>query len=90
MVIIESKRFRELPKKQAEVFEQIASGNDGGHHPATLKTLLAKGLIYFSNECVGVDALGPIVVQRPFVPTPIHIEWCEWCSMREEEYAIHK
>ena len=85
IVITKTKRFRGLPKKQAAVFEQIAISEVGGHHLATLKALQEKGLIGFSEECLGVDALGPIIVQVPRVPMPINIEWCEWRRLRNED-----
>jgi len=80
-----TKRFRGLPKKQAEVFEQIAVGKDGGHHPATLNALGRKRLIKFAEKTLRSDALGAIIVQVPYVPIPIHVEWCEWCADIEEE-----
>jgi len=73
--ITKPKRFRGLPKKQVEVFEQIAVGNDGGHHPATLGALQRKGLISFREK-----RFFGTVVQAPYVPIPIHVEWCEWCA----------
>ena len=79
-----SSRFRKLPKKQLEAFEMIAIGWRFGHHPATLKALEQKGLIEYEEKILGRDRLGPIIVKAPFVPIPIHIEWCEWCA---EHYA---
>ena len=76
IAITKTKRFRGLPKKQAEVFEQIVVGNDGGHHPATLEALKRKGLIGFAPK-----VFFGIVVQAPYVPIPIHMEWCEWCAI---------
>lgn len=78
-----SKRFRGLPKKQADVFEQIATGKHGGHHPATLKALQEKGLIGFEVRKLGRDAFGEIVVQVPYVLAQVHIEWCEWCTEQQ-------
>ena len=37
-------------KRQREVFEQIAIGQDAGHHPATLAVLERKGLIAVETE----------------------------------------
>lgn len=36
------KRFRNLTLAQLAVFEQIAAGNDKGHHPSTLEALVEK------------------------------------------------
>jgi hypothetical protein len=69
------KRFRDLPKAQSFVFEQIAINNDAGHHPATLKALMKKGLIEETRERQGAFS-----IFRYHVPIPIHMEWCNWCS----------
>ena len=76
ITVTRSKRFRGLPRKQAEVFEQIAVGNDGGHHPAMLEALQRKGLISFREK-----KFFRTIVQAPYVPIPIHVEWCEWCAI---------
>jgi len=72
--------FRGLPEHQAQIFEQIAVGNSCGHSPQTLKALHKKGLIEFAERVLGQDALGLIIVNDPYVPIPIHIEWCGWCT----------
>jgi len=71
--------FRNLPDAQAQVFEQIAVNNDAGHHPATVKALLKKGLIEQTGERQGL-----LTVFRYHVPMPIHIEWCQWCAEQPE------
>lgn len=76
--LVKYKTFRNLPKTQADVFEQIAVNNDGGHHPKTVASLLKKGLIGVTRECLRGSP--SVVIERYFVPTPIHIEWCNWCS----------
>jgi len=42
-------------------------------------------LIKFAEKTLRSDALGAIIVQVPYVPIPIHVEWCEWCADIEEE-----
>ncbi len=76
--------FDNLPAKQAAAFEQIATGNDRGHHPATLRALVNKGYISEWAQTIGRDGFGDITVMRYEVPIPVHIRWCEWCS---ENYA---
>lgn len=78
-------RFRGLPKHQAEVFEQIAVGNSRCHHPQTLKALHKKGLIEFAERILGRDALGLIIVNDPYVPISVHMEWCKWCAKQFDE-----
>jgi hypothetical protein len=75
-----SKTFDNLPPRQAEVFEQIATGNDKGHNLRTLDALERKGYIISHEEKVGRDGFGIITVLRYEVPIPIHIRWCEWCG----------
>lgn len=67
-------------KRQIDVFEQIAIGMDGGHHPATLRALKKKGLIASTLPPMGRDAIGTISVYRYHVPLHIHVQWCEWCA----------
>lgn len=76
--------FRNLSPTQSRVFEQIAINQDGGHHPATLKALLKKGLIE-SYQIRDADSLFPVRITRYFVPTSTHIEWCAWCAEQLEE-----
>jgi hypothetical protein len=73
-----------LTKAQREAFEQIAVNLP---HRATHKTLLAlraKGLIGYTDKVIGRDALGKITVPEWFVPLPVHMQWCQWCSEQPE------
>jgi len=75
------KRFRGLPKKQRECFEKIAAGARFRHHPRTLAILEHKGLIEFETMTVKFPGrLGSITATLPYVPIPIHMEWCQWCA----------
>jgi hypothetical protein len=83
-----SKRFLGLTKALADTFEQIAVGNDAGHPPAMIQALLKKKLIEEVEEKVA-GALRPggpgfVVRKRYYVPTPIHIDWCAWCSTQSK------
>lgn len=71
-----------LSKKAISAFEQIAIGEALPRaHSKTLDSLLAKGLILRGRDKVlGRDALGKITVPQYFVPLPVHMQWCEWCS----------
>ena len=73
-----------LTKKQREVFEQIAIGNDKGIHTSTAKSLIKKGLIkqYYQTfqGCL-------VRVVRYQVPLDVHAKWCEWCSECEDSDA---
>ena len=73
------KTFRNLSRAQSAVFEQICINNDRSHNPATLKALVKKGLIVQTKHTQGAFS-----IFRYHVPTPIHMEWCEWCSKQVE------
>lgn len=68
--------FRNLLQEESDVFEQIAINNDMGHPPAVLKRLEVKQLIVKKVESNGM--------KHYYVPIPIHIEWCQWCSEQPE------
>lgn len=71
--------FRGLSNKQAEVLGQMCVGQEDGHNPRTLKALEAKGLLVGYDEIVTEGGIS-VKTLRYFVPTPVHIEWCEWCA----------
>lgn len=65
-------------RRSREVFEEIAIGNSDGHHQSTIDGLLRNGLIHRSgSKFVGI---GRVKVPIYEVPTPIHIQWCQWCA----------
>jgi len=74
-------RFRGLSEAQERVFEQIAIGNDRGHHPRTLDSLLEKKIIERYAQFIG--GWPPMTINRYGVPIPVHIEWCKWSSEKE-------
>ena len=75
-------------KRQIEVFDQIASGvTNPRAAQGTLKVLFDKGLIASEWEVVGRDCLGEIKLPRWYVPMPLHMDWCSWCSSRNEVEA---
>lgn len=63
------------------VFEQIAVGNDKGHHPGVLGRLRQAGLVTLAWRTVGRDAFGLIRVPVYEVPIAVHMQWCEWCAI---------
>ncbi|MBA4267848.1 MAG: hypothetical protein C0447_00260 [Methylobacterium sp.] len=70
-----------MTKRAREIFEQIAIGNDGGHHPRVIEALCRRGLI----ERHGVDVASGIpgvklTVDRYAVPLIVHMAWCAWCG----------
>lgn len=74
-----------LTPRQRAVFEQIAVGNDAGHHPKTVGVLLDRGAIEVTWEVRGRDRFGEIRVPRYTVPLGLHVRWCQWCADQEGE-----
>lgn len=72
--------FADLTKRQREVFEQIATGNDSGHPQRTLDSLAARGYITWEHETL--PGHPPVTIRRYHVPIPIHMEWYAWCAKR--------
>lgn len=77
------KRFAGLTPAQQRTFEQIATNQDGGHHPATLKALMRLGMIDYRNE-EKRDELGEYQITHFFIPAAWHLRWCEWCAAQED------
>ncbi len=75
-----------LTRRQREVFEQIAVNQCDGHHPKTIATLRAEGLIVrVADRVLGEDRFGAIMVPNYAVPLPIHARWCAWCAENVKE-----
>ena len=70
--------FRGLSDKQAEVLGQMCIGDESGHGHRTLKALEAKGLLVGYDELLG--GRFPVRIRLYYVPTRVHVEWCEWCA----------
>ena len=70
--------FAGLTPTQHRVFEQIATGNDGGHNLRTLAALVKHGMIV--AEKVRFSDKYPGTYTRYFVPVLWHVRWCEWCA----------
>ena len=83
--------FDKLSPKQLAVFEQIAIGNDGRHHPRTIGSLIRHGLIESYHDHYQGDRGFPFPVHiiRYRVPVTIHIEWCAWCVKNCSEKEIY-
>lgn len=74
-----------LPVNAVEAFEQIATGNAlPAMTKGTAAKLLAKGLIERGADKQFSDRLGKFSVPQYFVPLPVHMDWCEWCSEQPE------
>lgn len=86
-----TKNFRGLSATRSKVFESIAIGGGGeGCHPMVLKYLEDNGFIesverpIYGNGNSAIDHI-PVMVKDYYVPIPVHMEWCEWCSKQFKE-----
>lgn len=62
-------------------FEACATGN--ALPTADLRTmadLVKRGVVVKGEGKALRDEMGPFTLPQYFVPTPVHIQWCEWCS----------
>jgi len=71
-------------KAQIEAFDQIAVNQIMGHYPKVLDALSEKGLIEFVKYS-RMGVLGRFTWREPFVPIPIHVQWCKWCDENVED-----
>ena len=82
--------FHKLTRKQLDVFEQVAIGNDAAHNLRMLDSLVNKGLIERYEE-KGFEKVGgaffPAVTYRYRVPIAIHAAWCAWCAAHVDDYV---
>ena len=70
-----------LTKGQRHSFEAIATGQQPEMRDSVRNALLAHGLIRLEgSRYVGQFAGVPIMAPVYGVPTPIHMQWCDWCS----------
>lgn len=77
--------FRNLPQRQAEVFEQIAIGGNNGAlwNPRTLDLLERKGLITSKEQRLGGKL--PLIIKSYEIPLGIRMEWSQWCDKHLEK-----
>lgn len=74
---------RGLRPHQRDVLNAVAFGDDSCHHPATLVALEKRGLIeHYAQPLGGRFA---VTVRRYFMPSHVHIAYCEWCSYESEK-----
>ncbi len=69
---------RGCTKLQIEAFERIATGDDRGHAPSTLRALERRGLITLHETHLPGEFA--VRVKIPVVPLPVHYAWCAWCA----------
>lgn len=70
---------------QITAFEQIAIGQTRGHSRRTLDALKARNLIDYLPETL--PGHFPVTISVPFVPLPVHHQWCTWASEQPDVVA---
>lgn len=83
-----TKRFAGLTPAQQRVFEQIATGNDAGHHPATLAALVRKGAVAEREEKHVEPGFGTFTIKRYDFVLTWHMAWCRWCAENVDEEVL--
>lgn len=74
-----------MTKAQTDAFERIAINAPPGCAWPTIDALLKAGVIERGEDDMRRDALGTYAIPNFFVPLPIHMQWCEWCSEQPGE-----
>lgn len=70
-----------MTNAQVRTFERIAISQPPAAAKRTMDVLLARGLIERGDDrIIARTLLGPVTVPTYFVPLPVHMQWCQWCS----------
>ena len=70
-------------RSHVQAFEMIATGQPPRCAVRTLEWLEWHGMIE-KRFRIGKDVSGSIMVRRYEVPTPVHMQWCEWASRQSK------
>jgi hypothetical protein len=73
-----------LTKAQRDAFEAVAVNQVPNCKWDTIDALLKAGVIERGPDDVRCDAMGVYHVPSFFVPLPIHMQWCAWCSEQHQ------
>lgn len=76
---------KDMTRAQRVAFEQIAISQMPQCKWDTIEALLKAGLIERGTPETRRDAMGVYQIPSFYVPLPIHIQWCEWCSEQDDE-----
>jgi len=82
-----------MTKAQVAAFEQIAINQFPACRWSTIDALLKAGVVAKGPPEVRRDAMGVYEIPSFYVPLPIHMQWCEWCSEQVDPahpVAAHK
>lgn len=69
-----------MSKAQRRAFELIAVNQSPSCKWDTIEELLRAGVIQQDVSETRRDAMGVYTIPHFYVPLPVHMQWCEWCS----------
>lgn len=73
-----------MTKAQVAAFEQIAVNAVPQCTWGTLDALLKAGVVVRGTPEVRRDVMGVYEIPNFYVPLPLHMQWCAWCSEQYE------
>lgn len=73
-----------MSRADRDAFEAIAINQIPRNGWRSIDRLLEAGVIERGESEKRRDALGTYEIPRFFVPLPIHMQWCDWCSRQSE------
>jgi hypothetical protein len=77
-----------LTRAQIAAFEDIATNQPPRCGWKSIDALLKAGVIERGTDDVRRDAMGTYNIPNFFVPLPIHMQWCAWCSEQPESQLV--
>lgn len=69
-----------MTRAQVEAFERVAINQPPACRWDTIDALLKAGVIERGPGETRRDAIGVYEIPSFYVPTHIHVQWCEWAS----------
>lgn len=75
---------KDLTPAQRAAFEQIAINQPPQCGWKSIDALLKAGVIERGPDDTRRDAMGVYHIPNFFVPLPVHMQWCAWCSEQPE------
>ncbi len=73
-----------MTQVQIDAFERIATNQLPLCGWASLNALMKAGVVVRGKDETRRDAMGLYYVPIFYVPAPVLIQWCQWCSEQPE------
>lgn len=74
-----------LTRAQRAAFEQIAINQTPQCTWPTIDALLKHGVIERGEGETRRDAMGVYTIPHFYVPLPVQMQWCGWCSEQSDQ-----